>query len=195
MNEVKLLDKPQPYSEVKAYTVAVASQLHKAYGGLRKMYPVFLDKVCENRRAWLLYHEWITKFPSGNWPNGKPLDAPEGVLTMLRFSQLSREMKRVGVWAGITKKTRFSNYPIGDDWILVAEKEHGRSKYCTRFNVAHVHPDGKHWLVGYYKPLGIGEQAPMGYIRLTPCLICKAEMPKQVEAWIRMIRLKERIGE
>lgn len=182
-----------PYSEVKIYTVAVACQLYKTYNGLRKMYPMFVNMVDDNRRAWQLYREWIIKFPSGNWPNGKLLEAPEGRMTPLRINHLSREMKRVGVGTRLTNKSRFSSYHIGDDWILVAEKfKHSDSKYI-RFNVAHVHPDGKHWLVDYYMPSGVNRQGPMGEIRLTPCQICKVEMPKQVEAWIRMIRLKEKV--
>lgn len=192
MSEVKLLDKRQ-YGETRAYTIATACQLYKNYNSIRKMYPVFTDMVYENRKAWRVYNEWIIKFPSGIWPNGKPLNPPEGVLMQLKISTLQRELKRAGV--GSSKKSRFSKYPIGDDWILVAEKQHWRDKYCTRFNVTHVHPDGKHWLVDYYKPFSVCNQAPMGEIKLKPCPVCNVEMSRQVEVWIRMIRLKEKISE
>jgi len=156
---------------------------------MEKMYSEYYKAQQANRELWRQHKSWITNMPSGFWPNGKPIEPPKCLLLILKKTTIWRDMKRAGVSIAKGLRSKFRRYDIGE-WVMVAEKSTCRDKYYSRYNVSHVHADGTHWLSGH-----IDATWPHLEIKLGQCLKCKAEMPRHIEAWIRMIRLQEKLGE
>jgi len=187
--EAKWLDMSNQ-SIPRAHSVSVAIQLYEKFHSMERMHDEYCKLQRANREAWNHHTEWLKQIPSGVWPNGTPIEPPDRLLLVLKRTTFQREMKRAGI--SISKqKSRFRRIDIGTEWCLVPEKERGQGKAVRRYNVTHVHADGLRFISGHYQ-MPFGEE--MGPIKLGSCLVCKAEMPRHIEAWIRMTRLEEKLG-
>lgn len=178
------------HSQARAHSVALAVNLYREYRKMDKMFSEYQKTQRMNARNWENYRQWIKQIPAGVWPNGKAIEPPEGVILSLKQSSLQREMKRAGVSIPV-QKSRFKLFRIGEEWRLVAEKMRWQDKHVSRFNVAHMHPNTLPYLTGFWELPPINKA--MGEIKLGKCCVCSAEMPRHIEAWMRMNRLSEKL--